>query len=100
MHWSQPGADLLELGVPFSDPMADGPVIQEASERAIERGVSLRTVLDTVSNSEAGPDHASGPDGLYEPDGALWICGIRQRCDQAGVDGVLLVIARRRKWAN
>jgi len=39
------GADLLELGVPFSDPMADGPVIQEASERAIARGVSLRSVL-------------------------------------------------------
>ena len=43
------GADIIELGVPFSDPMADGPVIQEASERAIERGVSLRTVLDLVA---------------------------------------------------
>ena len=36
------GADLLELGVPFSDPAADGPVIQAASERAISRGVSLK----------------------------------------------------------
>ena len=42
------GADVLELGVPFSDPMADGPVIQRASERAIGRGVSLQGVLDTV----------------------------------------------------
>jgi tryptophan synthase alpha chain len=42
------GADLLELGVPFSDPAADGPVIQAASERAISRGVSLKHVLETV----------------------------------------------------
>ena len=43
------GADLLELGVPFSDPAADGPVIQAASERAISRGVSLSRVLEIVS---------------------------------------------------
>jgi tryptophan synthase alpha chain len=42
------GADLLELGVPFSDPMADGPAIQAASERAISRGVTLGGVLETV----------------------------------------------------
>ena len=42
------GADLIELGVPFSDPIADGPVIQRASERALRAGVSLRTVLDLV----------------------------------------------------
>jgi tryptophan synthase alpha chain len=44
------GADLLELGVPFSDPAADGPVIQAASERAISRGVSLKHVLETVKD--------------------------------------------------
>ena len=42
------GADLIELGVPFSDPMADGPVIQHASERALARGVGLRVILDWV----------------------------------------------------
>jgi tryptophan synthase alpha chain len=42
------GADVLELGVPFSDPMADGPVIQAASEKAIARGVSMSHVLGTV----------------------------------------------------
>ena len=42
------GADVIELGVPFSDPMADGPVIQRASERALRHHVSLRTVLDMV----------------------------------------------------
>ena len=42
------GADIIELGVPFSDPMADGPVIQRASERALEHKVSLHQVLDMV----------------------------------------------------
>jgi tryptophan synthase alpha subunit len=43
------GADVIELGVPFSDPMADGPVIQRASERALEHKMSLRRTLDIVS---------------------------------------------------
>ena len=42
------GADIIELGVPFSDPMADGPVIQQASERALARGIGLAQVLDYV----------------------------------------------------
>ena len=42
------GADVIELGVPFSDPMADGPVIQKASERALAKGIGLSTVLGYV----------------------------------------------------
>jgi len=42
------GADIIELGVPFSDPMADGPVIQKASERALARGIGMTQVLDAV----------------------------------------------------
>src|SRR5579864_2165788 len=41
------GADVIELGVPFSDPLADGPVIQRASERAVARGTSMADVLET-----------------------------------------------------
>ena len=44
------GADVIELGVPFSDPMADGPVIQRASERALAQGVGLRDVLTMVTS--------------------------------------------------
>jgi tryptophan synthase alpha chain len=44
------GADIIELGVPFSDPIADGPVIQKAAERALRSGASLRKILDTVTN--------------------------------------------------
>jgi tryptophan synthase alpha chain len=42
------GADLIELGIPFSDPLADGPTIQKAAARALEQGVSLRDVFDLV----------------------------------------------------
>jgi tryptophan synthase alpha chain len=45
------GADIIELGVPFSDPMADGPTIQRASERALAQGMSLRQVLGWCANS-------------------------------------------------
>lgn len=42
------GADILELGVPYSDPLADGPVIQRASERALKRQISIRTCMETA----------------------------------------------------
>ena len=45
---AEAGADVIELGVPFSDPMADGPVIQRAGERALKHGIGLRQVLDYV----------------------------------------------------
>jgi tryptophan synthase alpha chain len=47
------GADIIELGVPFSDPMADGPTIQRASERALAQGMTLRRVLATVREFRA-----------------------------------------------
>ncbi len=46
----QAGADIIELGVPFSDPIADGPVIQQAAERALKNGTSLRKILDSVKS--------------------------------------------------
>ena len=50
------GADVIELGVPFSDPMADGPVIQRAAERAIAQGVGLRQTLAMVAEFRKGDD--------------------------------------------
>ena len=47
------GADVIELGVPFSDPMADGPTIQRSSERALARGAGRRYVLDSVARFRA-----------------------------------------------
>ena len=61
------GADIIELGVPFSDPMADGPVIQRASERALSKGVGLRQVLAMVQEFRANKsNYTCGVDGLCE----------------------------------
>ena len=66
------GADVIELGVPFSDPMADGPVIQKAAERALARGIGLPQVLDFVRGFRRSEHrHAGGADGLCQPDRAL-----------------------------
>jgi len=46
---AEAGADIIEVGVPFSDPVADGPVIQRASERALERGTNLKNVLECIA---------------------------------------------------
>ncbi len=90
------GADVIELGVPFSDPMADGPVIQKASERALARGIGLPQVLDAVRAFRVG--NASTPVVL------MGYANPIERYDQragagafirdaaaAGVDGVLVV---------
>jgi tryptophan synthase alpha chain len=88
----QAGADVLELGVPFSDPMADGPVIQRASERALKRGVSLRSVLEMVA--EFRKQDVVTPVvlmGYGNPIEAMGWELFSQRCAEVGVDGVLTV---------
>jgi tryptophan synthase alpha chain len=86
------GADIIELGVPFSDPMADGPVIQRASERALEYHVSLRDVLDMVRRfRQMDSDTPVVLMGYLNP---IEIMGYQSFADQAaeaGVDGVLVV---------
>jgi len=86
------GADLLELGVPFSDPMADGPVIQHANERALARGVGLSRVLACVREFRARD--ATTPVVLMGYLNPIEIHGVERfarEANEAGVDGVLLV---------
>jgi len=86
------GADLIELGVPFSDPMADGPVIQHASERAIAKGVGLKEVLGWVG--EFRQRDAETPIvlmGYLNPVAIHGYARFAQEAVGAGVDGVLLV---------
>jgi len=86
------GADLIELGVPFSDPMADGPVIQLSSERALTRKVGLRQVLEFVREFRAGD--AATPlvlMGYLNPVELYGLGRFAHDAAQAGVDGVLLV---------
>ncbi len=86
------GADILELGVPFSDPMADGPVIQQASERALRHHVSLRDVLAMVT--EFRRRDAETPVvlmGYLNPIEVMGYEGFARGAAEAGVDGVLTV---------
>jgi tryptophan synthase alpha chain len=86
------GADVLELGVPFSDPMADGPTIQRASERALKNGMSLRGVLEMVA--EFRKQDTATPIvlmGYGNPIEAMGWETFAKRCADVGVDGVLTV---------
>lgn len=86
------GADVIELGVPFSDPMADGPVIQQACERALAAGISLKGVLGMVT--EFRRKDADTPVvlmGYLNPVEAMGYEQFVKACVEAGVDGVLLV---------
>jgi tryptophan synthase alpha chain len=86
------GADVIELGVPFSDPMADGPTIQRASERALKHGVSLKSVLGFVT--EFRKTNGSTPVvlmGYANPIEAMGHEGFANAALAAGVDGVLVV---------
>lgn len=86
------GADVLELGVPFSDPMADGPVIQQASERAIARGAGLAHALQSVAAFRREDAHTPVVlMGYLNPVEILGIDTFAKRAAEAGVDGVLLV---------
>jgi len=86
------GADIIELGVPFSDPMADGPTIQRSSERALERGANLDYILRTVAafreNDTTTPIVLMGYLNPVEIRGPARFA---QAAANAGVDGVLLV---------
>ncbi len=86
------GADIIELGVPFSDPMADGPVIQRASERALENNMSLRDVLAVVT--EFRKTNSATPVvlmGYLNPIEIMGYEAFAAAAQDAGVDGVLTV---------
>lgn len=84
------GADLIELGVPFSDPMADGPVIQRASERALERGVSARDCIALVRRVREESEVPILLFSYFNPLLALGLEELPDRLRAAGVDGVLV----------
>ena len=84
------GVDVLELGVPFSDPLADGPVIQRASERALGRGVTLERVLDAVRRIRR---RSQVPLLLFSYFNPLFRYGVDRltaTAREAGVDGLLV----------
>jgi tryptophan synthase alpha chain len=89
---AQNGCDVIELGVPFSDPMADGPVIQKAAERALVHGIGMPQVLDYVRGFRA--QNSSTPVVLMGYANPIERYGINRfvaDASAAGVDGVLVV---------
>jgi tryptophan synthase alpha chain len=91
LRLEQSGADLIELGVPFSDPMADGPTIQLASERALASGTTLPKILSMVKSVRSRTQVPLILMGYYNP---IFTYGIERfvaDASAAGVDGVLVV---------
>ena len=86
------GADIIELGIPFSDPMADGPTIQRASERALQRGMTLNKVLALVAEFRQHNQHTPVVlMGYLNPLEAMGYAEFAAAAQAAGVDGVLTV---------
>jgi tryptophan synthase alpha chain len=86
------GADIIELGVPFSDPMADGPVIQQACERALAHHVSLRRILEMVRTFRSENDTTPVVlMGYLNPVEVMGYESFAAAAAEAGVDGVLTV---------
>jgi len=85
------GADIIELGVPFSDPMADGPTIQRASERALRSGTTLTGVLECVKEIRRNSEIPIILFGYYNPFFSYGLQRFSEEAYEAGVDGVLVV---------
>ena len=86
------GADVIELGIPFSDPMADGPVVQKASERALARGIGMKQVLAAVAEFRRhDPKTPIVLMGYANPIERYGIEAFADAARDAGVDGVLVV---------
>ena len=84
------GADIIELGIPFSDPLADGPTIQAASQRALKYGASLGKIFKTVSVLRKKTGIPLVFMTYYNPVLQYGLTGFFKSCTQCGVDGVII----------
>jgi tryptophan synthase alpha chain len=87
---AEAGADVIELGVPFSDPLADGPTIQRASERALRSGTQLGSILDLVHSIRAQSDVPLVLFSYYNPVLQMGLQRFASFAKGAGADGVLI----------
>ena len=87
---AEAGADVIELGVPFSDPLADGPTIQRASERALKAGTTLAGVLDLVRRIRQSSQVPLVLFGYYNPVFQMGLEKFADAASSAGADGVLI----------
>lgn len=85
------GADIIEVGIPFSDPMADGPVIQHSGTVALRNGMTLRLLLDQVEEARAkNPDTPFVTMGYLNPIMQMGAEAFFKRSKEAGIDGVII----------
>jgi tryptophan synthase alpha chain len=87
---AEAGADVIELGIPFSDPLADGPTIQRASERALKAGATLAGVLDLVRRIRQSSEVPLLLFGYYNPILQMGLDKFAAAASSAGADGVLV----------
>jgi tryptophan synthase alpha chain len=85
------GADIIELGVPFSDPTADGPIIQAASQKALKEGTTLEAAMNLVSEVRKTSEIPIVLFGYYNPIFAYGNEGFAEKAAAVGVDGMLVV---------
>ena len=86
------GADIIEVGMPFSDPMADGPAIQASSQRALASGMTLEATLGLVQNFRAGDNETPVVlMGYYNPIYSFGVENFLKKTKKAGVDGIIIV---------
>jgi len=87
---AQAGADVIELGIPFSDPLADGPTIQRASERALKAGTTLEAVINLVGQVRASSEVPLVLFSYYNPIFQMGLEKFASKASSAGADGVLV----------
>lgn len=84
------GADMIEIGIPFSDPQADGPIIQEASEKALKNGITLNIIFEQVKEIRKETTVPIALMGYYNPILRWGPKNFLKACSDIGVDGLIL----------
>jgi tryptophan synthase alpha chain len=90
LEFEKAGVDIIELGVPFSDPLADGPVIQRASQRALKRGVNIARILDLAKRLRKKTSIPIVLMGYYNPIYNFGVIKFIKQAKKSGVDGVIV----------
>jgi len=90
LEFDKAGVDIVELGIPFSDPLADGPTIQRASQRALKKGVNIAKIFRLVKSLREKTDIPIVLMGYYNPIYSYGVLNFIKRATTAGVDGVIV----------
>jgi tryptophan synthase alpha chain len=90
LAYAQAGADVIEIGIPFTDPLADGPTIQRASERALAAGTTMEDALELIADLRRETEVPLVPMTYINPVYQIGYEAFAQKCAQVGADGVII----------